>query len=490
MRNTFTIVAALISVGGSWMAFGNPTSPTLFTNEQAIEFKANSGEKTDAVAGHFLVPENRANPESRKIRVNYVRFPATGDKKGPPIVYLSGGPGGSGIGTAKWRRFPLFMALREYGDVIALDQRGTGQSEQVPRCTSDHAVPLDKRANQAQVQAAYLSAARQCLSKWRADGTDVYGYTTIQNAQDINDLRVHLKAQKVSLWGISYGSHLAFAAMKQFPEYIDKVILASAEGLDQTVKLPAETDAYFAKLQTVINQQELRQQIPDLVGLMRRVHTKLDNTPISLAIPQKDGSNQQMLFQKEHLQMLASQMIADPNQYLAMLIQTYWGLDKGNTQMLEGILQRGIFTDEPISFRLMPLAMDVASGITQKRLTVVKSQAEQSLLGENLNFPMPLLNKVDTKLDLGDSFREEIVSDIPTLLFTGSLDGRTYPREQAEAIAGLTQAVHIEVTYAGHNLYTASPKVLERMLQFLADQRVDRSKIELPLPILSMPPRN
>ena len=87
--------------------------------------------------------------------------------------------------------------------------------------------------------------------------------------------------------------------------------------------------------------------------------------------------------------MLASQMIADPNQYLAMLIQTYWGLDKGNTHMLEGILQRGIFTDEPISFRLMPLAMDVASGITQKRLTVVKSQAEQSLLGENLNFPMP-----------------------------------------------------------------------------------------------------
>ena len=183
-------------------------------------------------------------------------------------------------------------------------------------------------------------------------------------------------------------------------------------------------------------------------------------------------------------------MIADPNQYLAMLIQTYWGLEKGNTQMLEGILQRGIFTDDPISLRLMPLAMDVASGITQKRLTVVKSQAEQSLLGENLNFPMPLLNKVDTKLDLGDSFREEIVSDIPTLLFTGSLDGRTYPREQAEAIAGLTQAVHIEVTYAGHNLYTASPKVLERMLQFLADQRVDRSKIELPLPILSMPPRN
>ena len=112
--------------------------PGTYPNEQAIEFTANSGESTPAYEGFIQVPENRNNPHSRLIRVNYVRFPATVADPGPPIVYLSGGPGGSGIQTAKWRRYPLFQALREFGDVIALDQRGTGKSNDVEACQSQH----------------------------------------------------------------------------------------------------------------------------------------------------------------------------------------------------------------------------------------------------------------------------------------------------------------------------------------------------------------
>lgn len=486
MRNKFTIVATLISLCGFVTSLSANQSSALFTNEKAIEFKANSGDVTDAIEGHFYVPENRNNKNSRNIRINYVRFPATGEKKGPPIVYLSGGPGGSGIGTAKWRRYPLFMALREFGDVIALDQRGTGQSEQAETCVSDQQLGLNQRITKQQTVNAYKAAATQCFSKWREQGIDVYGYTTEQNALDINDLRKHLKADKVSLWGISYGSHLAFSAMKLFPQQIEKVIMASAEGPNQTVKLPAQTNDYFANVQKVIDQQALKQQVPDLPALMKRVHQKLDASPLLLKIPQKDGSVTEMLFQKQHIQMLASMMIADPNQYLSMLIHTYLGLDSDNTDMLMGILQRGIFKDEPIEFRLMSLAMDVASGITQERLETVKQQAKSGLLDEFLNFPMPMLNRLDAKLDLGDDFRARTNSNIPTLLFSGSLDGRTYPLEQRESVAGLSKLTHIEVQYAGHNLYTSSPQVLERMKTFLSDKKVSEETIKLPLPKLSM----
>ncbi|NOU50036.1 alpha/beta hydrolase [Pseudoalteromonas sp. JBTF-M23] len=476
----FIVCVGLIGISqGVW------AKPSLFKNEKPIEFVANSGEKTQAVAGHYMVRENRDSPNSRMIRINYVRFTATGNTKGAPIIYLAGGPGGSGIATAKWRRFPLFMALRKYGDVIALDQRGTGASQQPEACTSDVKIPLDTKVNEAVLGAKYHQAANQCLAFWKSQGIDVKAYNTVQNAYDIDDLRVHLQADKVTLWGISYGSHLALAAMKLFPERLDKVIVASVEGLDQTVKLPAMTDKYFSDIQAVIAQQPLKSLVPNLPALIKRVHHKLDNTPIALEVPSKDGSKLTMLFQKQHMRMLASMMIADPNQYLAMLIHIYLGLDRGNTDLLVKVLQRGIFKDDVISFKLMPLVMDVASGISESRLKFINQQAKTSLLGDKLNFPMPMLNRFDASLDLGDTFRAAPKNNIPTLLFTGTLDGRTYPDEQKIAVRGLTNLTQVMVKNAGHNLYTSSKQVLDVMKLFLAGEKVTQSHIDLPTPDLS-----
>ena len=73
---------------------------------------ASDGTTVAAERGTFTVPERRSDPASRRLKLTFVRFPATGEKKGPPIVYLAGGPGGSGIDAARGRRFPLFMAMR------------------------------------------------------------------------------------------------------------------------------------------------------------------------------------------------------------------------------------------------------------------------------------------------------------------------------------------------------------------------------------------
>ena len=106
-------------------------------------FENRKGEKVDAELGVLLVPENRRDPQSNLIELAFVRFKSTSKNPGAPIVYLAGGPGGSGIGTATGSRFPLFMAMREIGDVIAFDQRGTGRSKPNLTCYQRFDFPLD-----------------------------------------------------------------------------------------------------------------------------------------------------------------------------------------------------------------------------------------------------------------------------------------------------------------------------------------------------------
>src|SRR5688572_17963039 len=77
-----------------------------------LKFRHSGGVEVDAERGVFEVPEDRRDPGSRRIKLTYVRFASTAAKPGPPIIYLAGGPGGTGSGTAQAARFPIFMALR------------------------------------------------------------------------------------------------------------------------------------------------------------------------------------------------------------------------------------------------------------------------------------------------------------------------------------------------------------------------------------------
>ncbi|MDX1578589.1 MAG: alpha/beta hydrolase, partial [Gemmatimonadota bacterium] len=149
-------------------------SPT--ASFQPIDFEARGGETVSAERGTLRVPENRTDPESRTIELAFVRFAATTDEPGPPIVLLAGGPGGSGIDAARSYRFELLMGLRELGDVIALDQRGTGESEPEMDCGDAYSLPLDRPLDRATAGATLAVAAARCTDRLAAQGIDLAGY--------------------------------------------------------------------------------------------------------------------------------------------------------------------------------------------------------------------------------------------------------------------------------------------------------------------------
>ena len=451
--------------------------------EEPISFEAQSGESVAAFQGRFDVPENRADPDSRLISIGYVRFPALEGAEGPPIVYLAGGPGGSGAGTARGRRFELFQQMRAHGDVIAFDQRGTGlSSNDLPTCDSGVFVPETEAVSDADYARAYRAAIAECGDFWRDQGVDIAGYTTAQSVEDISDLREHLGADQVSLWGISYGSHLAMAALNAIPDEIDRVVIASAEGLDQTVKLPAQTNAYVARLQDAVNTQAAaRDAYPGIEAMMRRVQARLHADPMLIDVPQRDGSTLPFLLQRRHAQQMASGLIADPES-AAWLLAAYAALDRGETEIAAQLIARFQRFGAPITLRPMSTAMDLASGISEERLALYQAQEADGLAGGYLNFPMPQALGVWPGHDLGDDFRTGPYGDTPVLLLSGTLDGRTYVESQSEALAGMSDVTTVIVRHSGHNLFMENAEVHAVIHRFMRGEPVDTEEILAELP--------
>ncbi|MDO9337445.1 MAG: alpha/beta hydrolase [Caulobacter sp.] len=443
---------------------------------EPFRFKSSAGVETDAERGDFEVPEDRRDPGSRRIRLSYVRFPSTAARPGPPIVYLAGGPGGTATGAAAGRRFPIFMALREVADVIAFDQRGTGASNHIPRLSPQPTpLPAFTRAGlTADVRAEFSRA----WAEWTAAGVSMAGYNTAQSADDIDDLRRHLGAEKIDLWGISYGSHLGLSVLRRHGRRIGRVALASLEGQDQTVKRPAHADAYLRRVDALLGADPaLRATIPDLLALMRRVHARLEAAPVRITVPVR-GAPTEVTVGGFAVQLLAGSLIANP-ETLVMLPGLYLALDAGEVSVLKPFITQ--IAGLP-GVNGMPEAMDLASGISPRRLALVQREARTAALGDALNFPMPHLLGAVPGVDLGEAFRAPMRIDHPALLVSGTLDGRTPLEEQAEVAAQFRHASRVIVENAGHNVFEAHPEVQGMLVRFFRGEAVADTRLSLPTP--------
>lgn len=321
--------------------------------------------------------------------------------------------------------------------------------------------------SEGEFEAALAEAARY----WKEAGVDLSGYSTLESARDIEDLRQALGAEKVSLWGISYGTHLALATIREMPSKIDRVVMAGVEGLNQTVKLPTRTDAYLDRLQDSIDAEpEAANAFPDLKGLMREVHDKYAAEPVLARFQDQSGKTITFAVGKLELQIMASSMMGDPRTAVR-LPGMYWMANTGDHSMLAPRIYHAL-RQPSISFRGMPEAMDVMSGISDTRLSTVREQAKTSLFGDLLNYPMPHMIGAFGLEDLGDEFRSAIATDVRTLAFSGTLDGRTYPESAKEALAGFSNLTHVTVRNGGHNVVMQDPVIGAMIVDFMRGKNV------------------
>ena len=445
---------------------------------KAYQYTGFDNQTVAAEIGEFKVPENRENPNSRMIIIKFVKFPSTSKHPKNPIVYLAGGPGGSATGTAKRPRFELFNKLRQVADVILFDQRGTGLSSDLKLCKTD-TLDISRPTTKEGLISATIADTKTCVKQWQQQGFDLNGYNTKQNAADLVDLAQALGTDKINLWGISYGSHLAFAVAKYHPQIINQMVLASLEGLDQTVKRPARVQALLEKVDLMLKQDPATaKRYPDLLGTMARVLDKLEQAP--QVVKTQDFRQQPITvgIGKLDVQFVMSYILLSDPKHLAKLPRLFAEMDKGNFAEVGAYV--AYIKSMASSHNPMSLAMDAASGISTQRWQMVQQEAKKSLVGRTTNFPFPDVNAHLPVKDLGDEFRQEVKSKIPALFLAGTLDGRTLYQSQVELAGNFSNASLITIDGAGHNLYMSHPDVHTSVIDYLNGKPVASKTISLP----------
>ena len=99
---------------------------------EAYQLQAFQQQVIESEKVSFTVPENREKAKFRQLKLHYVRLPSLAKNPGNPIVYLSGGPGGSATEAATYPRFVLFQALRQQADVILFDHCSNAKWKDLP----------------------------------------------------------------------------------------------------------------------------------------------------------------------------------------------------------------------------------------------------------------------------------------------------------------------------------------------------------------------
>jgi pimeloyl-ACP methyl ester carboxylesterase len=433
--------------------------------------RAGDGTEIRAEFGVLTVPENRLNPDSRAIQVRFCRLFSEAADPAPPLIDLAGGPGG----TSVWRAsnpdaLTPWLPFLEAGDVIFFDQRGTGAGAMALRHRVHEMPPSDVFESAQNARAWMLRLHREGAEAVRARGVDLAGYTTVQSADDINDLRIALGLEKVRLLGFSYGTHLALATIRRHGAHIDSAVLCGVEGPDQTYKLPEYADTHLRRLSVLIAQDPVvGPEMPDFWGELQRICAELDENPLPVTIPGPTGEPVTLTLGGWGLRFLLRFDMGDARD-LTVFPRLVRSVGERDPSVAAWFLQKR--APMLLGMNAMAVVMDTASGASPERMAMVQRQSETAFMGDVVNLFDETVLEIWGTPDLGDDYRAPVVSSVRTLFLAGSLDWNTPPFQAEQARWGFPNSALIRVENAGHEQILPNPAVHEAIARFLKGEDV------------------
>jgi len=226
----------LIVIGGivAWLLVSSRTdAPAATEPAAAFEFVGRTKcPDTDFSCVTLRVPIDHFAPAGGPtIDVTFALLRASAGPANGVFVTATGGPGSSGLAVADSYTSALDPRIPEELDIVFFDQRGIGLSEpiQCPDAVLEFyttaAVPT---VSDAEAQ-AYADAARafsaDCVEEIGVEPDALAAYATRQSVEDLEAFRSWLGADRLHLYGESYGSQYVQAYTSAHPEHVETLLL-------------------------------------------------------------------------------------------------------------------------------------------------------------------------------------------------------------------------------------------------------------------------
>lgn len=432
-----------------------------------------------AQCGHLIVAENRATPSARTIRLTVAIVPAASASPEPdPIVFMTGGPGAAAILDAQILVDARINADR---DLIILAQRGSLYTEPELSC------PELDRFYGRQVSLVYDApstgrtqalAAKACRDRLVADGIDLGAYNTTENAQDFADLRQVLGIAQWNVYGYSYGSDLALSFLRDHPEGIRTVTIDSVVPPD-VVSLPWTWSSAREGITTIFDacaaDADCNARYPSLLALFTQLVRRLEARPIVARVrPSHDAAPVNVILDGGTL---VNVLVGNGIKPATDVPKALYELARGNPRR---------FLEARAAGSVVPELSEQAQGMTQS--FVCQEWAPYGSTTEILRagkrefptFPDSVLRNAPQlpfehelcrvwNVPKGSAAqRERVVSDVPTLVVSGTFDAKTGARWGQYAADTLSQSTYVRIDGIGHWVIAQSECAQDIFQSFLA----------------------
>ena len=131
--------------------------------------------------GYLTVPENRSNPESRDIKIKFIRLRSLSENPKEPIIYLEGGGGASTWQAESPKDLSDWLPILKVSDLIFIDRRGTGDRKLMHINKDDF--PEEFFVSEKVANEYYQRFALEALGVFKEKGIDVFGYNIEEHAK-------------------------------------------------------------------------------------------------------------------------------------------------------------------------------------------------------------------------------------------------------------------------------------------------------------------
>ena len=398
--------------------------------------------------GSLEVYENRATKTGRKISLNIVVYPATGEKREPdPLFYFAGGPGSAATEDALGF-VPLWAKIREHRDLVFVDQRGTGKSHPLD-CTLFN--PADPQSYLGYFFP--LEDVRKCRAELESKA-DLKLYTTTIAMDDIDEVRAALGYERINLFGGSYGTRAALTYLKHYPHRVRTATLQGVSPTDQF--LPADFPlANERALEGILSEcaadEACNKAFPDLKNETKAVLAQLIKGPVEVEIQTINAQRTKVKLSRDLAAEAIRYMLYNPAPASRVPLTLHLAA-QGNFAPLA---QQALFYRRMLvgtGSNGMYLSVVCAEDLPWIKRGEGERLAANTFLGDYRLRQQREACALWPRADVEKDYTAPVRVDVPVLIFTGEWDPVTPPANGDRVAKHLPNSLHVVVPHGAHGL--------------------------------------